>query len=465
MSAAGASPRPDHAALAADIVRRTLALADAEHAVRRHAQTLASDLASVESITLIGVGKAAAGMVRGAGATLGPRIADGVVIVPRDASGRAADPGPLPAGVERLRADHPTPSPLSLAAGARVEALVRGASRTAGRAVVLLISGGASALMAAPRAGLTLDDLARVAEALMKAGAGIGEVNTVRRRLDRLKGGGLLRLAAPAPVFTYAISDVHADDLRTIGSGPGVPDTTTDADALAVLAARGALTTSPAAHAVLRAGIAHEPDDAPGGQHAGATPLHLARVLLSNTRVVEALAQGLADIGDVIEVHAGVRGEARAAAWSMVQRLRAAAAALTRRLDRPRIIVWGGETTVTVRGRGVGGRNQEFALAAALASADLARLPGLPLRPPEILVMSFGTDGVDGVTDAAGAFVTDHTPVLCGTLGLDARAALDANDSHSLLAALQRRGQACLLATGPTGTNVNDVMLGMVWGS
>ncbi len=451
----------ERASIVDEVVRRTLAIADPQRAVREQAGVITADLAGVESITLIAVGKAAAGMVRAAMPIFGDRVRAGTVIVPRGASeraGGAGNPGKLPPGVGLVTADHPTPSAASVAAGQRVERLVIDASTTPRRAVVLLISGGASALMAAPREELTLEDVAGVASALMKAGAGIDELNTVRRRLDRLKGGGLLRLAAPAPVFTYAISDVPGDDLRTIGSGPGVMDFTSDADALGVLAARGLLAVSPKARAVLRRAVGDDSDDTPTGANAAG-----ARVLMSNTTVLRALERDLGEIGEVVEVRPGVRGEARDAAWPLVERLREIAAGVKTRTDKLRLVLWGGESTVTVRGGGVGGRNQEFALGAALAAQELARRSGLPLVAPPLLVLSFGTDGVDGVTEAAGAFISDTTATTCRTLGLDPARALDANDSHTLLTALQARGERCLVRTGPTGTNVNDVMLGVVW--
>lgn len=312
-------------------------------------------------------------------------------------------------------------------------------------------------MMAAPREGVTLADLGAVADALMRSGAGIDELNTVRRRLDRLKGGGLARLAAPARVFTYAISDVLGDDLRTIGSGPGVCDATTDADALGVLESRSALGASPAATAVLRAGAKNPPPIAPP---LGASA---ARVLLNNGACLEWLREQLTDLGDVVEVRAGVRGEARDAAGALVHRLaQIGADSAARPGPRPRLVLWGGETTVTVRGTGLGGRNQEFALAGAIAAAEFARARSAN-GAAWLVIASFGTDGVDGPTDAAGAFVTDRTVAAGRALGLDPAAALGANDSHTFFAALEAGGVRALVRTGPTGTNVNDVMLGAIW--
>ncbi len=342
-------------------------------------------------------------------------------------------------GIEALEADHPLPTGRNVEAAARVARDVE--SMPSDGTLLLLLSGGASALLTLPADGLTLGDLAAVTRALLRAGAPIDELNAVRKHCERLKGGGLVRLASPRAVHALILSDVVGDRPDVIGSGPTAPDPTTYADALAVLERRSALGASRAVTAHLQRG---EAGQLPETLKPGDPALALVRntIIGGNETALRAAEHQLASDGfNIIAVERETVGEAAEIGRALASRLRAISAP-----DRPACILLGGETTVTVgEASGVGGRNQELALAAAI---ELDGDPGLA-------VLAFATDGRDGPTDAAGAFVTGATAAAARERGLDLALALRQHDSHPTLDAL-----GCLIRTGPTGTNVNDVAVG-----
>lgn len=341
--------------------------------------------------------------------------------------------------VESIEADHPVPTARNLAASQRVVRL--GESVPDDGTLLVLLSGGASALLTLPAEGLALDDLATVTQALLRAGAPIDELNAVRKHCERLKGGGLVRLASPRAVHALILSDVVGDRLDVIGSGPTAPDPTTYADALAVLERRGALGASRAVTDHLRRGAAGQ---LPETLKPGDPALALARntIIGGNETALRAAEHQLASDGfNIIAVEREVAGEAEEIGRTLARRLRA-----IREPDRPACILLGGETTVTVGdATGVGGRNQELALAAAI------ELDG----DPSLGVLAFATDGRDGPTDAAGAFVTGATASAARERGLDPALALRQHDSNTILGAA-----GALIRTGPTGTNINDVAVG-----
>ncbi len=368
------------------------------------------------------------------------RLAGGAVAVVPE---RLEQAGSLPGWLQAYPAAHPLPDERSVRAAQAIADVARQAGDQ-GVALIALISGGGSAMLTLPADGLALDDLRQVSDALMKAGAPITALNTVRKHCEQLKGGGLARLAYPARVWAFILSDVVGDPLDVIASGPTAPDPTTYADALDVLDAYDARDASPAITAHLEAGArgAH-PETAKPGDEALERVTH--RLIGSNRLALEAARQHAAASGwRVAGFEVGVEGEAR----EVGARLAAQALDLRQGPDRPACLLLGGETTVTVRGGGIGGRNQELALAAALA------LDGVD----GIAIASFATDGVDGPTDAAGAVVTGQTCARARESGLDPQVYLDDNDSTTLL---DRAGG--LIRTGPTGTNVNDIMLALVY--
>jgi glycerate-2-kinase len=305
----------------------------------------------------------------------------------------------------------------------------------------VLLSGGASALLTRPLPGLALGDLAATTRALLACGAGIDELNTVRKHLVDLAGGRLARAAGAGRVELLAISDVHGDRLDLIGSGPCTPDPSTFADALAVIERRGLRgTLPPPVVTELEAGAHGERPESPKPGDPTFARVR-SRILASNATALSAARSAAERCGLApILATAALRGEAR-----VVGRRLAALARATRR-TRPLCLLAGGETTVTVRGAGRGGRCQELALAAAL---ELAGESG-------VMLLAAGTDGSDGPTDAAGAFADGGSVARGAARNADARSALAGNDAHAFFAA-----EGSLLHTGPTDTNVNDLVL--VW--
>ena len=356
-----------------------------------------------------------------------------------------ARPETLPPRAEWFDSSHPVPDERSVKAARR--ALDVAAATASTDVLVVLLSGGASALMALPGEGITLEDKQQTVRQLLKGGATIDELNAVRKHLSVIKGGRLAA-ATQAHVVTLAISDVVGDDLSVIGSGPTVPDPSTYADALAVLDRRGGRAAYPSAVVMLlergeRGEIPEtpKPDDPRIARS-------MARIIGGRMTAVDGAVAAARSRGYHVHViEQPIVGEAREAARAFaadVQRL-----ALT--LPHPACIVGAGETTVVVKGNGLGGRNEELALA-MLADLPGPKGPGLPFA-----FGSIGTDGIDGPTDAAGAVVDPTTAERAAALGLDPQRFLNNNDSYHFFSALDD-----LLRTGPTGTNVGDVQVALI---
>jgi hydroxypyruvate reductase len=392
-------------------------------------------------VRLVGAGKAAVPMARAAAALLGKRLGPGVVVTKYG----HLDGSPFPPGVKAIEAGHPVPDDAGLEAVAEIEALLGGLNEE--DVVLALFSGGASALLPDPAPGITLADLQATTGALLRSGAPIGEVNAVRKHLSRLKGGQLARLAHPAAVATLILSDVVGDPLDVIASGPTAPDPTTFADAWGILERRGLLATvPPAVRRRLRDGVEGQLPDTPGpGDPAFARVLNV--LVGSNRLAAEAAVSAAQRLGyQALLLSTFVEGEAREVAKLAVS-LAKEILASNGPVRTPACLVLGGETTVTVRGGGRGGRNQEIALAAALA---LEGIEGAS-------ILALATDGTDGPTDAAGGIADGGTSSAIRAAGIDPAAALRENDSYPALEA----GRA-LLRTGPTGTNVNDLLVILV---
>ncbi len=380
---------------------------------------------------LVAAGKAAHGMATSAVRLLGTRLRRGLVVAPV----AVEVSGPL----EAIVGSHPVPTPASEGAGRRALAFAKDAPPDGG--LLVLLSGGASALMAVPADGVTLEEKARTTNLLLRAGADIGALNAVRKHLSAIKGGWLASDAS-APSFTLAISDVVGDDLSVIGSGSTIADPTTFTGALEVLQRHGGIDAYPAAViARLARGARGELPETP---KPGDPRLARSRSWVIGGR--HAAMRGAEDEarrrGYVVRVtEAPVTGEARDAA-----RLRlAATAAEASGGGRPLCLISSGETTVRVTGPGRGGRNQEFALAGARALESLGA---------SAVLASAGTDGVDGATDAAGALVDSSTIERARRAGLSPQPFLDENDAHAFFNAL-----GDLIHTGPTGTNVGDLQV------
>jgi glycerate 2-kinase len=383
-------------------------------------------------LTLIAAGKAAWPMAAALSALPGARAqgVQGIIAGPR------VPQLTVPEALEWFNAAHPSPDASSEAAGRR--ALSLASESRGGRVLVVLLSGGASAMLAVPADGLSLHDKLVTARALMHAGAAIAELNCVRKHLSAIKGGRLAAAAA-GPTVTLAISDVHgpvADDPAVIGSGPTVADPTTFDDAMEVLRQTGVVDTVPPAV------LAHLEQRADESPKPGDTRLrHTYYEVIGNRQLaMDGAARRAAALGYAVHIiTAATDGEAREAGAHFAEN------ALALQGAKPICVIASGETTVKVRGRGRGGRNQEFALG-ALSAIDEAP------RGSMVVLASAGTDGIDGPTDAAGAIVDTTTTARATAQRVRAEAALQENAAYDFFHPL-----GDLVVWGPTGTNVGDL--------
>jgi len=379
-------------------------------------------------VFLLGAGKASGAMAAAAEDVLGDRVAGGFVVVKDGYGARLRH-------TEIAEAGHPVPDSRGLAASERLLELARAAGED--DLIVFLVSGGGSALTPAPAPPITLAEKQELTRLLLASGATIGELNAVRKHLSLFKGGQLARAARPARVLTLALSDVIGDHLDVIASGPTAPDPTTFADALEVLERRGLSGRVPASIARrLQAGRAGEIQETPKP----GDPLfeRVENIVIGNNALVtDAAVAAATRLGFRADLATReLQGEARDVAREFVAR--------ARRLTPPACLIAGGETTVTVRGQGKGGRCQEFALAAALELG--------PADP--ITILAAGTDGTDGPTDATGAIVDGGSVERGAAAGADVRRALADNDAYAFL-----RASRDLIVSGPTRTNLLDLYL------
>lgn len=377
-------------------------------------------------VTLVAIGKAAWRMAASAYELLGGQVARGLVVTKY---GHNMGPiGPL----EILEAGHPVPDENSVRGGQRALELADAAG--AQDVVLLLVSGGGSALFESPLEGVTLDDLAEITRRLLACGADIGQINIVRKHLSGVKGGRFAQRCAPARVFSIVLSDVLGDSLDAIASGPAYPDASTSAEAMAIVRRY----QIPLSEGVRRA-------------LGGETPKQLSNVTSVITgsvrRLCAAASEACRRLGYAPHVLTTTLAcEAREAGSliaSMAREIREGNSCF----QAPCALILGGETVVHLRGDGLGGRNQELAAAAGLCIDGLSG----------VCVGSLGSDGTDGPTDAAGGIVTGGWAARCREKGLSIEAYLDENDTYRLLEATD-----ALLVTGPTGTNVNDVAIALI---
>jgi glycerate 2-kinase len=393
----------------------------------------AYDLSHYRRIIVVGGGKAGASMAKAIEEILGPRTVAGLVNVKY---GHTADTRVLKVN----EAGHPIPDEAGLDGARRIAELAKGAGE--GDLVLCLISGGGSALLPLPSEGITLADLQTLNDALLRCGATINEINAVRKHLSRIKGGGLAHLAYPAELVSLILSDVVGNPLDVIASGPTVADASTFAQACSVIKKYGLWGKIPPSVAERlqqgRDGLV--PETPKAGDPIFARTYNL--VVGSNEIAARAAIVRARELGfNTLLLSTFVEGEARE-----VGRVFAAVAKEIaysgQPVPRPACVVTGGETTVTLRGQGKGGRNQELALAAAL---EIAGLKGA-------MIIGLATDGTDGPTDAAGALADGTTIERAQARGLDAARYLADNDSYHFFEAL-----GDLIVTGPTNTNVHDL--------
>ncbi len=404
------------------------------------------DLRHYEHIQLIAIGKAATPMAQAMATLLGDTLTSGIIITKTD---NQEYPPNLPPTIGYYPAGHPVPDERGVAASQRIADML--ATTTERDLVIVLISGGGSALLTLPATGITLAMLQQTTSLLLGCGAPIHEVNGVRKHLDRMKGGGLAQQAAPAQVISLVLSDVVGNPLDVIASGPTTPDPTTFADVAHILARYQLTDRVPAAvRERVQAGQRGEVPDTPphndpifarvqqviigSNEQAAAAALHAAQREGYHTLLLTTHAQGEAQV--VGRLLASILREMATSGGT--------AAGIPAPLSRPACIVIGGETTVTLGDSpGRGGRNQELALAA------VRELDGLE----QVALVTLATDGNDGPTDAAGAVVTGETLARAGQHGLDPDASLQHHDAYTFFAAL-----GDLLQPGMTATNVNDLV-------
>ena len=420
-----------------EIFAAGLAAADPADAVRRSLVIEGGSISvggrafEAEGVAVVAAGKAAGAMVRAALEVLGDRVSGGIVVTKND-----HDPGPEV--LETVFASHPEPDERGVEAARKIRELAESLGED--DLLLALVSGGASALLADPAPPIELADLKGLTGDLLKSGADIGEINTVRKHVSVLKGGGLVRLASPAPTAALLLSDVVGDEPSSIASGLTTPDPTTLDDARSVLRRYGIGPPESIARYLEKAEENPGPDDpvfekvvsvvCGGGRHAAeaasekARELGYAPLLLTTTLTGDALG-----------------------AASMYAAIVREVLATGNPIAPPCAVVSGGEATVVVRGDGTGGPNEEFSLALAV------ELDGIE----DWAAFSADTDGNDGSTDAAGGVVSGATAQAIRESGIDPAEALSDNDSYAALEA-----GAALLVTGPTGTNVNDLRVALI---
>lgn len=437
----------DHRKHADEIIRAVLNAADPARALMKH---WPAQLADGRPTLVIAIGKASLEMANVAVQRLGHSLIRAIVAAVPERVRKHRMGG----RIEVLPVDHPWPSDRNVTAARAIAELASGAPRE--HRVVLLISGGGSAHLTLPGDGLKLEDLRAVSQALQRAGAPIQDLNAVRKHTEQLKGGRLAAMLRGSDIHAFILSDVMGDRLDAIASGPVSPDPTTYADALGVLDRYGAAAAAPRVTEHLRRGAAGQIEETPKPGDAIFDRV-TSTVIAGNAMAVDAAAARAERLGfRVMDRVTGVEGEAASVGDDLARDLREHA----RESSIAMAVVRGGEPTVRADGmegdaakalkssRGSGGPSQELALAAAQALEGQERM----------VLLAFSTDGIDGPTDAAGAVVTGQTVPACRAAGLDPAEFMSRHDSHTIL---DRVG--AIIRTGPTGTNVNHVAIGLIY--
>jgi glycerate 2-kinase len=430
----------DHRAHFTQIRTAVLSAGDPYRAIQRHLDFSGGSLTARSfsfspydsgRIYLIAIGKAAGAMTEAVLDILGPQIHAGVVTFLDEPN------EDFPPQLKTIKTGHPLPDAGSISAGSAAQALLR--ETRPEDLVIVLISGGGSAMFELPIPGISLGDLITVNQALLDCGAPIQEINVIRRTLSQTKAGGLARMAAPAKVLALILSDVVGNQLTSIASGPTVLRSDRPGRAKNLMVRHGIWD--------------HLPGDVQAALWTTRTKRHPAPwpkniIIGSNRMILDAAASEATALGfEPRIIHAHMSGEAREIGQQMAHRLMHLAS--TGKRLKPQCLLMGGETTVTIRGDGRGGRNQEIALSASIALEDIEN----------VALMSFATDGVDGPTDAAGGIITGTTTRTARAFNLEVRRALEDNNTYPILDAV-----GGLIRTGSTGTNLNDLVVGLVYG-
>jgi hydroxypyruvate reductase len=396
------------------------------------------DLNAFNRIFLIGTGKASSSMAQAIEKIFGGRITKGIMTT------KYGHMLPLQY-VKIIEAGHPIPDQKGLEGAKKIKSLVQDSGPQ--DLVIFLLSGGGSALLPLPVNRITLKEKQGTTQLLLDCGADIKEINTVRKHISQIKGGWLARWAYPSTILGFILSDVVGDQLDVIGSGPTVPDTSTFEGAWDILGKYDLLKRiAPSIRSHLLLGKEGKVEETPKPGDPAFEKVH--NILIgSNILALRAAEREASSLGfNTLILSSSIVGETREAArfhGSIAKEVISTGNPLL----RPACLISGGETTVTIKGHGLGGRNQEFALAGALEISGLDR----------VVILSGGTDGTDGPTDAAGA-IADHTTVERGrSMGMDAKAYLENNDAYPFFQSLED-----LLITGPTHTNVMDIRVVLI---
>jgi len=419
-------------------VRRFVQLEDGKIVLGRGQDRRLLDLEGFDRISVVGAGKATASMARALEDLLGPRLFRGVINV------KYGFTEPL-TRIKTVEAGHPLPDASGIKGTAEILRLLKEAGER--DLIFSLISGGGSSLLPQPAKPLTLEEKQALTQALLDSGATISEINTVRKHISSAKGGWMAKAAAPATVVNLMLSDVVGDPMDAIASGPFVPDPSSYAEARDILGKYKLEHLSKTIRDHILAGLSGRfPETPKAGDPCFKRVYSL--IVGSNILALKAAQKKARQLGYHASILSSMlEGEARE-----IARVHTAIAReilkTANPLSAPACVISGGETTVTIKGDGLGGRNQEFSLAAAAGLSDL---------PPRIVILSGGTDGNDGPTDAAGALVDPFTLKRGEKAGMRADDFLDVNDAYHFL-----EGTQDLLLTGPTNTNVMDVQLILV---
>jgi len=396
----------------------------------------ASELSISGSCRVVGAGKAAMAMAAALEQKFPEYTFEGQVVVPHGYIDSFPQGRIPPRTIEVMEGGHPVPDMDSQQAALNAIEIAKTCNE--GDTLVVLLSGGASALWSLPSDDLTLDDLRVVNQLLLQSGANIHAINILRKHLSAIKGGQLSRAAWPAHIITLAISDVIGDFPSVIGSGPTVADPTTWQDAMAVIQ-NFDMEVPDIVLEHIKYGIQGIRPDTPKPDSDLLKRSHF-QLLATNADALNAAESAASELGyDVVEIDYSVNGEARDIGEIMVRQIE--------KLKPGQCLLWGGETTVTIQGDGKGGRNQELILAAA------CQLDGAAV---DSVILSGGTDGIDGPTDAAGGWAIPATAQAIRSRSIDPHVALETNDSYHCLNAVNQ-----LLVTGPTHTNVMDIGIGL----
>lgn len=420
-----------------EAIRRNLVIDDGELRING----VALDLDRYSNVYVIGGGKAGGSMAEAIEELLGDRVTTGILNVLK---GTESD-----YHLEKIRlngASHPTPGKDGVRGVEEMLTLMKGAGEE--DLFIVLISGGGSSLMTYPARDISLSEIRSLTERLLRSGATINELNAVRKHLSAIKGGLMAKSAHPATVLSLILSDVVGDPLDTIASGPTCPDHTTFEDAIGVLKKRGIwYETSPSVRRHLEKGLVGEIEETPKVGDMIFDRVHNV-VIGSNLTAARAAQRRAEELGyHCLLWSTSVEGEAKDVGMALAD-IAKEIVAVDAPVKRPAALIAGGETTVTVTGKGVGGRNQELALGASIEVSGF-----------DVVVAALATDGIDGPTDAAGAIVDGSTLNRAEMMNMDALQLLADNDSYTFFS---RLGDALL--TGPTGTNVNDLTLILVPG-